>query len=328
MSTTMSEIAGKVDQDYRELVGQMADEESVEPAEVRQLLMLAGRSAGQLAADVERFRKRRQCAADLDEARRLAKEIDAAKPELAKARATLEAVTRSATAEYEQAVREAAERRDQAIGEAQTTVNELASQINAMDQQAATLRNGRWAFLCETTMPSVEAEIRTLQGKRQPLQELMTLGQTSTEEILQKAEQAEAEADLIDKQVDAYLAFGTMDQEKRIALLAVDSKMQCTIGGSGESCWNFRTPTWIGLGWIESYRDRYLSAPTPEKAARGRKAAEDLRAKAQVLRRQIAHIEATRPKLPSITAQVEKLDAEIAGCRRKKRAPEYFALSE
>lgn len=330
---SLESVAMNAEADYRGLVAKVADGGNLS-ADDRGIILMAGRSAGQLRADVERLQSRRRARADLDRGNALAEQ----EPALAKATNEIvnstKATAEAAEKEFQEAIAAARVKRDATIGQARAKELEAVGKLRQHQQAVAALRNGKDGLLIQTAALDIAEQLATLSRRREAPASVLYVSRRDPRPLEAEAAAIEQQAKQIDKEVDAYLGAGRIDQHERIRILSPDPRTgpMPNSGGSAASAgyaqWRFFPPKWCHRGErMETAASLFLSQPVESMADRGREAARQLRQQVAEIKGRIAAIEQAKAKAPQATRELAAIDQEIRRLQAEQLNPDRYQLT-
>lgn len=329
-ATSVNALEAETESSYRALVDRVAGGGQV-AQEDRSLLVIVGRSVGQLRADADRLTARRKAKADLDKAIALDAETAAIHAARDQAVGMAKQSREEAAAEYRRVCDEAKARFDAAVVAANQS--ETAAQARLVDhrQTVQSLRTGRQEMLTATALPDIAKAIDDLHRRRQGPAGVVSLSRRDVAQLQTEAAALEEQAQTIDKQIAAYLAVGRMSQDERIKIISPDAQMMPITGSAPSAGFvetRFPLPRWIHYGEsIIVPRDLFLTQVNEAIANRGREMAAELREQAEEIRGKIAAIQEARKQAPAAAKQLAAIDAEIRQLQAEQLSPERFALT-
>lgn len=160
---SLSELAERITGDYRNLVAAIVDGTEIDQEQAAGTLARAQRNPGQLAADVDRLRQRRQAAADVAEAEQLTRDVEAARSRYgaavaneAAARAALDSASRDARTRNDLEARRALNRARAAVAEATVSRGSAFSELQSATRARDALREPARRMLEDTAAPGAD----------------------------------------------------------------------------------------------------------------------------------------------------------------------------
>jgi len=328
--TSVNALEAETESSYRLLVDRVAGGGQV-VQEDRSLLVIVGRSVGQLRADADRLTARRKAKADLDKAIALDGETPAIHAARDQAVGMAKQSREEAAAEYRRVCDEAKARFDAAVVAANNSETTAQARLVDHRQTVQSLRMGRQEMLTATALPDIAQRIDALYRRRQAPAGVVSLSRRDVSALEAEAAGLEEQAATIDQQVKAYLAVGRMPQKERIAIISPDAKMNPIQGGgpsAGDPQTRFPLPRWIHYGEsIVTYPELFLTQVNEAIANKGRAMAAELRERVAEIKAKITAIQDARKQAPAAAKQLAAIDGEIRQLQAEQLEPSRFALT-